>query len=241
MWPHSISIGVGATAISIGTDASEVIARLEPWRILDVGGPIDYCLELQPTAPRAGKPRPLPGLYHGSKALVRSRDGDRLTAALLRILGSHARPAGDGQVRIALMPVVRDGVALLAPSATIGALSDRWLVAQGIEALYTVSSLVDARTARVLVDPPLGGDDDPVTPTFGGWWLPPSGGDGALSPGFAVAEAMRLVSGVTAANAASALRTVATLVERIHPDFAPRTVEAVKASLPVALEKAASA
>lgn len=239
MWPHPISIGVDGKAISIATDAPEVTARLEPWRILDVGGPIDYCLELHPPAP-SGKPRPLPGLYHGSRTLARSRDTARLTTALLRILGAHARPAGHGQVRVGLMPVVGNGVALLAPPASIAAVSDRWLVGQGIEPLYTVSSLVDAGTERILVDPPLGGDDEPVSLAFGGWWLPPSGGDGTLSPGFAVADVMQLVTDVTDANAASALRAVATLVERVHPAFTPRTAEAVKASLADALGRATS-
>ena len=241
MWPHSITVGVGGKAISVGTDTPEVIATLDPWRIHDVGEPVDYCLELEPAAlGGAGQPRPLPGLYHGSTALLRSRDTARLTTAFLRVLNSHARPAGDGQVRIGLMPVVRDGVALLAPPASIGAVPDRWLVAQGIEAVYTVSSLVDAGRGQVLVDPPLGSDDQPVAPAFGGWWLPPQHWDGELSPGFAVAEVMTLVADITAANAASALRAVATLVERVHPAFAPSTVAAVKDSLATALERAAS-
>jgi hypothetical protein len=138
------------------------------------------------------------------------------------------------------MPVVRNGVALLAPPATIGGLADRWLVAQGIEALYTASSLVDADRAQVLVDPPLGSTDEPVAPAFGGWWLPPRYWDGDLSPGFAVAEAMPLVVDVTAANAASALRAVAALVERAHPAFAPATVDAVRETLATTLEQVGS-
>ena len=133
MWPHQISVGVGGKAISIGTDASEVAAALDPWRILDVGGPTDYCLELDPPAPNDGKTRPLPGLYHGAMTMLRSRDPGRLTSALLRVLGAHDRPAGPGQVRIALMPVVLDGAALLAPPASIGSVPDRWIMAQGIE------------------------------------------------------------------------------------------------------------
>ncbi len=239
MWPHSITLGLAGKAISIGTDAPELIGRLEKWRIDDVGEPTDYCLELHPTAPGGGKPRPLPGLYHGSVALLRSRDTARVTTALLRILGSHARPAGDGLVRVALIPVVRDGVAFLAPPASIGKVPDRWLVARGIEVLYTVSSLVDPGTARVLVDPPLGKDDERAA-AFGGWWLPSQYWEGELSPGFAVAQVMTLVSDVTAANAASVLRGVATLVERAHPVFAPGTVNAIKEELASAFAEAAS-
>jgi hypothetical protein len=240
VWPHSITVGLDGKAISVGTDAPEVIASLAPWRIPDVGEPFDYCLELDPAPPGGGKPRPFPGLYHGSTALLRSRDTVRVTTALMRVLASHARPAGDGQVRIALMPVVRDGVALLAPPASIGAVPDRWLAAQGITAVYTVSSLLDARRVQVLVDPPLGSDEEPVAPVFGGWWLPPQYWEGELSPGFAVAEVMALVTDVTAANAASVLQTVAALVERAHPAFAPSTVEAVKHSLAITFERAAS-
>jgi len=158
VWPHSITIGVSGKAISIGTDAPEVIVRLEPWRIADVSEPFDYCLELHPDAPGGGNPRPLPGLYHGSIALLRSRDTSRLTTALLRVVGSHARPAVEGQVRLRLVPVVHDGVAFLAPPATLAAVADRWMLSQGMEVIHTGSSLVDAEHARVLVDPPL---DDP--------------------------------------------------------------------------------
>ncbi len=239
MWPHSISVGVGGKAISIGTDSPEVAAALEAWRILDVGGPTDYCLELDPPAPKGGKARPLPGLYHGSKTLLRSRDPARLTAALLRVLGSHAHPASAGQVRIGLMPLVFDGAALLAPPPVIGAVPDRWIVAQGIEALYTISSIVDVDQGRVVIDPPLGSDEEPETRAFRGWWLPPSGSQGASTPGLAVAEAMKLVADVTAANAAETLQAVATLVERTLPVVAPRTADATKELLAEALRGAA--
>jgi hypothetical protein len=236
VWPHSITIGVGGKAIAIGTDSPEVMATLEPWRIDQVGEPTDYCLELSPAAPGAGRPRPLPGLYHGSTALLRSRDTDRLTTTLLRVLSSHARAPGDHQVRVALMPVLRDGVAMLLPRASVGAVPDRWLLAQGIDAIYTVSSLVDAENAQVLIDPPLGTAEEPGAFGFGGWWLPPRYWEGELSPGFAVAEVMTLVTDVSAVNAASTLRAVARLVERAHPVFAPSIAEGVKENLIQALE-----
>jgi hypothetical protein len=184
--------------------------------------------------------RPLPGLYHGSLTLLRTQDTTRLIGALLRVLGSHTRPANDGEVRLDLMPVVRDRAVLLAPPASISSVPDRWMTAQGLEAVYTVSSLVDVERAQVLVDPPLGSDDDHVALPFGGWWLPPLWSDSPLSTGFAVAEAMKLVTDVTAANAMSALGAVAKLVERTHPGVAPRAAEALKASLIEALEQATS-
>ena len=231
MWPHSITVGMGGKAVAIGTDSPEVVAALDPWRIEDVGEPTDYCLELAPEAPGAGRPRPLPGLYHGSTALLRSRDPDRVTTALLRVLASHDRPPGDQQVRVALMPVIRHGVALLVPRTTIAAVPDRWLQTQGIEAVYTVSSLVDAESGTVLIDPPLGGDEAPTAVGFGGWWLPPHFWEGELSPGFAVAEVMTLVTDVDGRNASSTLRAVARLVERAHPDFAPGIGDGVKENL----------
>jgi hypothetical protein len=51
---------------------------------------------------------------------------------------------------------------------------------------------------------------------------------------------MPLVLDVTAANAASRLRAVASLVERAHPTFAPATVDGVKEQLTIALEPAAT-
>jgi hypothetical protein len=240
VWPHSITIGLDGTAVAVGTDAAEVIATLEPWRIDNIGEPTDYCLELHPSAPAAGKPRPLPGLYHGSTALLRSQDRARLTATLLRVLSSHARPAGDRQIRVALMPVSRDGAALLVPMASIRAVSDRWLQSQGIEATYTVSSLVDTDTAHVLIDPPLGSDEEPERLRFCGWWLPPQHQEATLSPGFALAAMMTLVIDVHAENAASTLRAVARLVERAHPVLAPSTPDAVKDSMIMALRSATS-
>ena len=240
MWPHLITIGVRGKAIAVGTDSSEVMATLEPWRIDHIGEPTDYCLELSPAATGAGQPRPLPGLYHGSTALLRSRDTARLTTTLLRVLSSHGRPAGDQQVRVALMPVIRDGVAMLVPRATIGAVPDRWLLAQGIEAVYTVSTLVDTAGAQVLIDPPLGRDEEPGAAEFGGWWLPPRYWEGVLSPGFAVAEVMTLVTDVTTVNAEATLHAVARLVERAHPVFAPTIGEGVKENLLEALKLVAA-
>lgn len=221
----------------MGTDAPEVIAALDQWRIPDVGEPTDYCLELHPVASGgSGSPRPLPGLYHGSIALLRSRDRQRLVSALLRVLASHARPGEDGQLRIALMPVVRDAVALLAPPASISALSDRWLSSQGFQAVHTVSSLVDVERAQVLFDPPLGRDEPVEMATLGAWWLPPSYRPGELTPGFAVAEAMALLVDITAANASAALHAVARLVERSHPLHAPRSAAAIKEALAAAFD-----
>ena len=237
MWPHSISVGVGGKAIVIGTDSSHAVATLEPWRIDHAGEPTDYCLELAPAASGTGQPRPLPGLYHGSTALLRSRDANRLTTTLLRVLSSYTRPAGHHRVRVALMPVIRGGVAMLLPRASIGAVPDRWLQAQGIEAIYTVSSLVDTESAQVLIDPPLGTDEEPGAFDFGGWWLPPRFWDGELSPGFAVAEVMTLVTDVNALNAGPTLRAIARLVERARPVFAPTIGEGVKENLIEALQR----
>jgi hypothetical protein len=228
VWPYSISVGLGGKAIAIGTDDSDIVASLEPWRILDVGGPTDYCLELHPEAPVGAKSRPLPGLYHGSKTVLRSRDRARLTSAFQRILGSHARAAGPGQLRIGLMPVSADGAAILVPPASIAPVPDRWFLSQGLDALHTVSSLVDVGRGEILLDPPLGIDAERETRRLAGWWLPPSPYDGPPSPGLAVAEAMRLASDVTIDTAAPVLQAVAALVERFRPVIAPADPAAVK-------------
>lgn len=239
MWPHSITVGVGSKAIAIGTDAPEIVGRLDSWRIDDVGEPTDYCLELHPGATGPGQPRPLAGLYHGTTALLRSKDTARLTTTFLRVLASHGRPAAGSQIRVGLMPLIKESVALLVPHQSIAAVPDRWLLAQGIEAVYTVSSLVDADKGQVLVDPPLGSDDEPAPVEFGGWWLPPRYSDGELSPGFAVAEMMTLAADVNSDNASRILRAVAMLVNRAHPGFAPTAPETVKESLMTSLGEGA--
>jgi hypothetical protein len=241
VWPYSITVGLTGKAVAVGTDAPEVLGRLEPWRIDHVGEPYDYCLELHPQDRGSpGQPRRLPGLYHGSTALLRSRDTARLTTTFLRVLSSHGRPAGERQVRLALMPIVCDGVALLAPPATIATVSDRWLVDLGIEAIHTMSTLVDAVQGTVLIDPPLGDGAEPRVLPFGAWWLPYSGSEGELSPGFAVAESMTVATNVTAGNAAWVLQAVAMLVERDNPAFAPATPDAVKDALNKILQRAAT-
>jgi hypothetical protein len=120
---------------------------------------------------------------------------------------------------------------------TVAAVPDRWMLSQGFEVMHTGSSLVDTEQGRVLVDPPLGMNEEPRPPEFGGWWLPPQYWEVDLSPGFAVAQAMPLVVDVTAGNATAMLRAVAALVERAHPAFAPASAEAIKDGLTAVLQK----
>lgn len=240
MWPHRIALGVGKTAVVVGTDAPELIDLLETWRIDDVGGLVDYGIELHPRAPDHRGPRPLGALQHGLTCVVRSSDAGQLTRVLLRMLASHTRPAGEGQVRLALMPVERNGVAVLVAPALLAGVSDRRLEARGIEAVRTISSLVDTRVARVLVDPPLGSAERPRDLALGGWWLPASDPDSTLSPGHAVAEVMQVALDVSVDNARATLAGVADLLQRVPASTAPEPTDDVLDALEEALEDAAA-
>lgn len=239
MWPHRITVGVGTRAIVVGTDSSEVVDRLEPWRIDDVGGLVDYGVDLHARGEPLRWPRPLPALQHGTACVLRSRDTTHVVTALLRVLASHERPPADGEVRVALVPVARDGLALLVPLACVAAASSRRLGARGVEVVHTVSSLVDTRTARVLVDPPLGSGEEPRALAVGGCWVA-TDESCTLSPGRAAAEVMQLALGVTADNAQPTLEAVADLMRYVPAARAPTTVVGVIGALEPALDHAAS-
>ena len=240
MWPHRITVGLGRYAVVVATDGAQAASRLEPWRIDEVDGCIDYHLDLSPEAEEGnGGLRPLPGLWHGNAPLLRSTDTSRLTDTLLRILAGHAQVPGPAQVRVAFLPLIRDSVALLVPLTRMVALADRRLQAHGIHAVYTTTSLIDVRTAEVLIDPPLGSGEEPVAVPLGGWWRPMQEGEAELTCGQAVAEVMQAVVGVTADNANATLRDIASLVQRVPLISVPTGPENDLGDLLTALDTAA--
>lgn len=234
-WPLHVMIGVGDTALSIGTDSVDVFGRLEPWRIGEAGHLIDFGLRVFPDPPADPTlPRPLPILSHGCDQLTRGRDADALVATLLRLLAAYERPPGPGQLRLDLSVVARGGVALLAPTAAIGMVSDRWLATRGFARHVTTSTLVDPATRTVWIDPLLGSSDAPTVIALHDWWIPTHDQHLPLSPGAAVAAVMRLAV-ETGADLGGALRASADLVLGGTPGFAPWSEADVRRALEQAL------
>lgn len=222
MWPHSITVGVGDLAIVIATDDPGVMSRLAPWRIDDEADPVDYCLENHPLPPEGSNwRRPLPGLWHGSTSLVRSPDRALVVETLMRVLASHERPAREGQLRLQLAAVAGSGGAVLMPLRLVTSLSDRRLRENGMDPYPSETALVDASTATLVVDPPLGSSDTPIELQLRGIWLESWDFGHELTPGQAVAEIMQLVPDVTVGNAAHRLHDVARLVQLVHPVVKP--------------------
>jgi len=235
-WPHHIVVGVGRTAVSIGLDDRALLDRLEPWRIDEPAEVTDYALACHPPGGAPGAPRPLPYLRNGSCDIAHHRDAGVLTDTLLRILASFARPAAEGQVRLALMPVVRNGVALLAPIQQVGPLPARTLEARGLVPYLTRSTVVDLTSLTVEIDAPLGSGLAPVVVPLTGWWFATINPDREFTPAGAVALAMGLTQDKSAERAHATLRDLADLVDRLPPRLAPLRpddlLETLDATLP---------
>lgn len=230
-------VGVGDTAISVGTDDPDVIAMLEPWRIDETAELVDYAVRLNrvDATARTG-PRDFPYLRHGSRDIARSRDPQVLIDALMRILGSYERPAQPGQVRLALMPLVRNGVALLAPESHVGTIPERWMKARDITRYLSISSLVDLPSLTVLVEPRLGSDDEPIAIPLAAWWFASYDPEREFTPGGAVALAMGIAEGKHEGNALELLTGLVGLVSQLPPGLAPLAQadvqQAIDATLP---------
>ncbi len=229
-------LGIGDTAISVGTDDTDLIARLEPWRIDLAADLVDYGVRLQPLASeQRGAPRKLPHLRHGSTDLAYSRDTEYLTGALLRILGSFTQPAPAGHVRLGLMPIERNGVALLAPTPSVGTLPERWMKAHDMQPHLAVSSLIHLESMSVVIDPPLGSSEVPRSLPLAGWWFASYDPDRECTPGQAVALAMGIAEGKTEHNPRELLANLARFVEQMPPGLSPLAQADILAALEAVL------
>jgi len=237
VWPLHIMVGVGDTAVSVGTDDAAVIAMLEPWRIDETADLVDYGIRLNLAgATQRGAARAFPYLRHGSHDIARSRDPQVLIDALMRILGALERPAQPGQVRLALMPLMRNGSALLAPETHVGTIPERWMDAHGISRCLATSTLVDLDSLAVVIEPPLGSAAATTTVPLMGWWFASYNLEREFTPGGAVALAMGIAEGKHEANAHEILTGLVSLVARLPPGLAPLAQtdvqEAIDATLP---------
>ena len=232
-WPNRIVVGINGTAITVASDQRQIIDSLRPWQIDLETQLVDYVLETEPPD-IADQPslRKLASISNGCDPLFRLRDTEILVETFWRMLASFRRPESPGQIRVRMMPIVRDGVALLVPPGHAGMISHRWYEAQSMEPLYTATSVIDVASWTVRVDRSLlagtkpGGDLEPAYPILH-WWLPSADPSAGITPGDAVAHVMRWCFGTDAQNAGQVLTDIATAVAIQLPGLAPLAIERI--------------
>jgi hypothetical protein len=230
VWPHSLVIGVGGVAISVASDDPTVIGRLRPWQIDADRDVVDYALELDPARPEGRRGvRPLARLLHGSCDLVRLRDTQELTTAFMRILATFSPGAGADHFRIGLMPIVHDGRVILIPPDHGGKISHRWYKSESIRPIYSMSSLVHVANLTVDLDAPLDSSDSASAESLPllEWWLPSSNPSAEISPGHALAQALRLAHWDVDADVQHVLDNAARLVAHRPPALVPAAMHHV--------------
>ncbi len=237
MWPHSLVVGIGGTAIRVGTDDADLAAYLEPWRIDQLAEeqadellddpPVDYAVELHPPPPaNRADPRPLANLRHGTDVIARAADAALMRDGLLRILASFETPAPPHQVRLAGIPILHNGVVDVVPTRYVEQLSHRALGAQGLLAVYVHSVLVNPDSLEVFIDAPLGSHDEPMVAVLGRWWIASDESDAGgsstpLSPAQRFARSASSMLAAVAPFDPDALGALARLCERVPPRVSP--------------------
>ena len=209
MWPHSLVIGVGGVAISVASDDPTVIGRLRPWQIDADRDVVDYALELDPARPE------------GRRGV--------LTTAFMRILATFSPGAGADHFRIGLMPIVHDGRVILIPPDHGGKISHRWYKSESIRPIYSMSSLVHVANLTVDLDAPLDSSDSASAESLPllEWWLPSSNPSAEISPGHALAQALRLAHWDVDADVQHVLDNAARLVAHRPPALVPAAMHHV--------------
>jgi len=161
VWPLSFVLGVGETAVTIGTDSPSILEQLAPWRIDEPAALVDFGLELTPAQPEErSAPRLLPNLRHGSDRIAQCDRPEVLSESLRRILGGFAAPPTTTQLRVRGATLVRKGIAYLVPLSNLSSLSYRWLQRHGFDAFYVPSARLDAATVELVIDAELGSETE---------------------------------------------------------------------------------
>lgn len=229
MWPHSLVLGLGESAVCVGTDDAALAEQLSPWQLAAEphGAPeqlVDYAIELHPPKPQhRAAPRLLPSLRHGTATLARSTDVDALRDGFLRILGSFVAPVPRGCVRVLGLPLLRDGAVELVPPHMADHLSGRWLHDRGFTPVPVASVVVDPLTLEARIDAPLiaSGGSGPDAPALVApirrWWCAVPDPAAALGPGrFLAYLAHRIAPPASAADDRQGSDALAALVRLVH-------------------------
>lgn len=246
MWPHSLVLGLGRTAVCVGTDDHDLAAHLAPWAITEPAELVDLAAELHPTSPVDGRSaRPMANLRRGSDWLAATPDPGPVRDGLLRILATIAADgiaadtiAADDDMRgasrrmmLAGVPSIRDGAVDLLALAQVATGSYRRLAAAADRLPLVDRVVVDVDALTVHVAAPLGRPGDN---TAGEAWplrswrvdpplLPPngddSGDDGRVAHKVAALAPLLDVVGVPGRGGPhGALSALACLLERLPPE-----------------------
>ena len=191
MWPHSITVGLGRTAVAVGSDDSSIIEGLEPWRIDVERDVVDLAIEISPAQPSdRSAPRTLPNLRHGSDRIATSTDVSMLRDALMRVLAAHETRHATGFLRLPGMVLVRNGVGTLVPLSSARLVGQRQLERMGYEPVTAQSVLVDAGTCEAVIDAPLGSGAPVRRIPLAAVWLFHREPEAPVSPGIIVARVL---------------------------------------------------
>lgn len=161
MWLHSITVGLGGTAVSVGSDDGSLIDELEPWRVDVDRAVVDLGFEAFPKQPtERSAPRVLPNIRHGSERVVKSADPEVLRRVLRRMLAAHENAPSSGALRISGMALERKGRAVVVPLGNASLVAQREFERFGFDPIWAQSVLIDIAACEVLIDPPLGSAED---------------------------------------------------------------------------------
>jgi hypothetical protein len=223
VWPHLITLGLGDTAVVIATDDDSLVTVLTPWTLADSAGldlqTVDFTAELHPVAPgHRAIPRTIPAVRHGACVLERSTDIVELRTGLLRVLQSLHQEVPEGCVRVAGMPLMRNGRVELA-TLRAGADGNRALRRRGFQPICAGSVVVDPHAMTVQIPPPLGSAELPTDAPLHAWWSELPDAQPGWSFGQRVAmTAPRISSWVRGdADTSSQLAALVALMERLGP------------------------
>lgn len=214
MWPHSIAVGVGHTAVVVGTDDALLIAELDPWRVEVDRAVVDLVLESTPEQPeQRSAPRVLPNLRHGSTRIAASSNVAMLRNALLRMLGAYADVHAEGYLRLPGMLLVREGRGTLVPLESARLVGPRQFERMGFEPQYSQSVLIDVAAGDAIVDAPLGASGAQFRVPLDVVWL------FHRAPDIAVSRAVQVARVLGNAMGPAHLTDVVALVERLPVRF----------------------
>lgn len=162
MWPHSITIGLGGTAVVVASDDSSIVEELGPWSVDVERSVVDLALETTPAQPaERSAPRTLPNLRHGSDRIATSPDVAMLRAALMRMLAAHGSRHATGFLRLPGMVLVREGRATVVPLGGARFVAHRQFRRLGFDPVYAQSVLIDVAAVEAVIDAPLGSTESP--------------------------------------------------------------------------------